>query len=90
MLIDDEIAREPRYRGIGEFHIHGAADATGAVMKHIIDVAVVRDLWFHAHCDDAALETIFAHDPRVKVIWAHTGFTAPPRGSPLISHSIPR
>ena len=78
VLVDRELARERRYRGLGEFHIHGAADAAGAVMKHIVQVAVDRDLWLHAHCDDAALEAIFAHDPRVKVIWAHTGFTTPP------------
>ena len=77
-LIDRELAREPRYRGIGEFHVHGAADAAGTTMKHIIDIAVARDLWLHAHCDEAALEAIFAHDARVKVIWAHTGFTTPP------------
>ena len=77
-LIDRELAREPRYRGIGEFHVHGAADAAGTTMKHIIDVAVARGLWLHAHCDDAALEAIFAHDARAKVIWAHTGFTTPP------------
>jgi amidohydrolase family protein len=77
-LVDRELARERRYRGIGEFHIHGAPDALGAVMKHVVEVAVTRDLWLHAHCDEAALEAIFAHDARVKVIWAHTGFTTPP------------
>jgi len=77
-VIDRELAREPRYRGIGEFHVHGAADAAGPTMKHVIDVAVARNLWLHAHCDEAALEAIFAHDARAKVIWAHTGFTTPP------------
>ena len=77
-LIDRELASSRQYRGIGEFHVHGAADASGQVMKHIVDIAVARDLWLHAHCDDAALEAIFAHDARVKVIWAHTGFTTPP------------
>ena len=77
-FVDDELARDGSYRGIGEFHVHGAADAAGTTMKHIIDVAVARDLWLHAHCDDAALEAIFAHDARAKVIWAHTGFTTPP------------
>jgi hypothetical protein len=77
-LIDRELASSERYRGIGEFHVHGASDASGAVMKHIVEKAVERDLWLHAHCDDAALEAIFSHDPRVKVIWAHTGFTTPP------------
>lgn len=77
-LIDGELATPRRYRGIGEFHVHGSADATGPVMKRIVDLAVARDLWLHAHCDDAALEAIFAHDSSVKVIWAHTGFTTPP------------
>jgi len=77
-FIDGALARERRYRGIGEFHVHGAADAKGSVMRHIVELAVARDLWLHAHCDDAALETIFALDPRVKVVWAHTGFTTPP------------
>jgi predicted TIM-barrel fold metal-dependent hydrolase len=39
---------------------------------------VERGLWLHAHCDDAALEILFAHDPRVKIIWAHSGFSTPP------------
>ena len=76
-FVDDELTRDSSYRGIGEFHIHGGADASGIVMKHIVDVAVARDLWLHAHCDDEALEAIFAHDARVNVIWAHSGFTTP-------------
>jgi hypothetical protein len=31
----------------------------------------------HAHCDEEALEILFAHNPKAKVIWAHTGFTTP-------------
>ena len=77
-FVDDELARDRSYRGIGEFHVHGRADASGVVMKHIVDVAVARNFWLHAHCDDVALEAIFGHDPRVKVIWAHSGFTTPP------------
>jgi len=77
-FIDDELVRQPTYRGIGEFHLHGAAEAAGVAVKHAVDVAVARDLWLHAHCDEAALEAIFAHDPRVKVIWAHAGFTPSP------------
>jgi Amidohydrolase len=77
-FVDDELARDGSYRGIGEFHVHGGADASGIVMKHIVDVAVARGFWLHAHCDDAALEAIFGHDARVKVIWAHSGFTTPP------------
>jgi hypothetical protein len=77
-FVDDELARDGSFRGIGEFHVHGGADASGVAMKHIVDVAVARGLWLHAHCDDAALEAIFGHDTRVRVIWAHSGFTTPP------------
>ena len=41
-------------------------------------LAAERELWLHAHCDDAALEILFAHDPRIRIIWAHCGFSTPP------------
>ena len=76
-LIESELRRDPGYRGIGEFHVYGA-DAGGIVVRRIVALAVERNLWLHAHCDDAALESLFGHDPRAKIIWAHTGFTTPP------------
>jgi hypothetical protein len=75
-LIKDEYKRG-YYRGIGEFHIYGAA-AAGPQVKQIVDFAVERDLYLHAHCDEAALLHLFAHNPRAKIIWAHTGFTTAP------------
>ncbi len=77
-LINQELARDIGYRGIGEFHVFGTADASTPWVKKIVDLAVARDLWLHAHCDDAALEALHAHNPRVKVIWAHSGFTTSP------------
>jgi hypothetical protein len=74
-LIQTEYKRGT-YRGIGEFHIYGN-DAAGALVKQIVDFAVERDLYLHAHCDEAALLHLFAHSPRVKIIWAHTGFSTP-------------
>ena len=47
-------------------------------MKSIVDFAVERDLYLHAHCDETALLHLFAHNPRAKIIWAHTGFSTPP------------
>jgi len=76
-LIESELARDVGYRGIGEFHVFGN-DAGGIWVKRIVALAVERNLWLHAHCDDAALELLFGHDPTVKIIWAHTGFTTPP------------
>jgi hypothetical protein len=75
-LIESELARA-RYFGIGEFHVHGR-NAAGPQMKRIVDLAVARDIWVHAHSDVEAVDALYAHNPRVKVIWAHTGFGTPP------------
>jgi predicted TIM-barrel fold metal-dependent hydrolase len=77
-LIEAELRRGIGYRGIGEFHVFGAADAGTPWVAKIVALAVAGDLWLHAHCDDAALEAILAHNPSVKVIWAHSGFSTPP------------
>jgi hypothetical protein len=72
------------YRGIGEFHIYGKS-AASPLVKRIVDFAVERDLYLHAHCDEEALLILFAHNPRAKIIWAHTGFsTAPSRVKELL------
>ena len=72
------------YRGIGEFHIYGNA-AAGEQVRRIVDFAVERDLWLHAHCDEAALLLLFGHNPKARIIWAHTGFsTAPARVRELL------
>lgn len=62
------------YRGVGEFHIYGKAAASEWVAK-LIRFAVEKDLYVHAHCDEEALELLFSHDKRAKIIWAHTGFS---------------
>ena len=76
-FIQTELARGVGYRGIGEFHVFGT-DAASPWVAKIAALAVERGLWLHAHCDDAALERILAHDPRVKIIWAHSGFSTAP------------
>lgn len=77
-LIESELRRDIAWRGIGEFHVFGGADAGTPEVKRIVDLAVARGLWLHAHCDEAALEAIYRHDPRVRVVWAHAGFTVSP------------
>ena len=82
-LIQNEYKRG-YYRGIGEFHIYGQSAASEWVKK-IVDFAVAHDLYLHAHCDEEALLILFAHNPRAKIIWAHTGFsTAPARVRELL------
>lgn len=75
-LIQEEYKRG-YYRGVGEFHIYGKSAASPWVKK-MVDFAVARDLYLHAHCDEEALLILFAHNPRAKIIWAHTGFSLPP------------
>jgi predicted TIM-barrel fold metal-dependent hydrolase len=76
-LVESELRRDPGYRGIGEFHVAGA-DAGGIWVRRMVALASGRNLWLHAHGNDAALEILFGHDPGAKIIWAHTGFTTPP------------
>lgn len=65
------------YRGIGEFHIYGKSAASDWVKK-TVDFAVEKNLYLHAHCDEEALLILFKHNPRARIIWAHTGFSVPP------------
>ena len=71
-LVRDEFKRG-YYRGIGEFHLSGKAADTEMVRK-TADFAVANNLYLHAHADDEAVEILMRHNPRAKVIWAHTGF----------------
>jgi hypothetical protein len=75
-LILDEYKRG-YYRGIGEFHIYGKS-ASSEVTRKIVNFAVEKNLYLHAHCDEEALLILFAHNPKAKIIWAHTGFSTPP------------
>ena len=64
------------YRGIGEFHIYGKS-AESDWVKKMVDFAVERNLYLHAHCDEEALLILFRHNPKARIIWAHTGFSVP-------------
>jgi len=75
-LIKSEYARG-YYRGIGEFHIYGKSAETEWVRK-MVDFAVERNLYLHAHCDEEALLILFRHNPKARIIWAHTGFAVAP------------
>ncbi len=74
MIVEEE--KRGFYRGVGEFHVFGK-DAATKVVKDIVDFAVEKNLVLHAHCDEEALEILFAHNPRATIIWAHTGFSTP-------------
>ena len=74
-LIETEYKRG-YFRGVGEFHIYGEA-AQRQLVKQVVDFAAERNLYVLAHCDEAALSILLAHNRRAKIIWAHTGFSTP-------------
>jgi hypothetical protein len=71
-LVESEFKRG-YYRGIGEFHISGRAAASDWVKK-TVDFAVANDLFLHAHADAEAVEILMGHNPKARIVWAHTGF----------------
>ena len=75
-FIEEELKRGI-YRGIGEFHLDGD-EADSPVIRKIVDIAVERNLWLHAHSDAAAVEKLFAFNPGARIVWAHAGMSTPP------------
>jgi predicted TIM-barrel fold metal-dependent hydrolase len=75
-LITSEF-RRGYYQGIGEFHLSGRA-AGEPMVKFAVGFAARHALYLHAHADDEALEILFRHDPKAKIVWAHTGFSTDP------------
>ena len=83
-LVQDEFKRG-YYKGVGEFHIFGKT-AESEWVKKAVDFSVANDLYLHAHADDEAIEILFAHNPKAKVVWAHTGFgLAPARVAAMLT-----
>jgi predicted TIM-barrel fold metal-dependent hydrolase len=73
----EEELRRGIYRGIGEFHLDGD-EADTPVIRKIVDIAVARNLWLHAHSDAAAIEKLFSFNPAAHIVWAHAGMSTPP------------
>ncbi len=61
------------YRGLGEFHLYDSANADGATARRLMLLAQERQLIVLAHVDDVAIEKLFVHAPRARLIWAHSG-----------------
>jgi len=65
------------YKGIGEFHLFGGQTNT-RVIRRIAELAAEKNLVLHAHSDEAAVEELFALNPKVKILWAHAGMSSGP------------
>lgn len=74
-MLEDLLAKN-RYAGIGEFHVFGA-DADLPVLRRVVELADRYGIFLHAHSDAEAIERLFAQDPDVRIVWAHSGFIGP-------------
>ena len=72
-LIEEEFKRG-YYRGIGEFHLYSADSGNTEIVRKIVNFAVDKNLYLHAHTGDDGVEVLMRHNPRAQIIWAHTGF----------------
>lgn len=80
-LVESELARGTEagpYRGIGEFHLYESRFADHPTPRALMQLAAARGLVLLAHCDDEAIERLFAHAPATRLIWAHTGIGGTP------------
>jgi len=66
------------YRGLGEFHLYDSANADGPTARRLMQLAQEKNLVVLAHVDDAAIDRLFAHAPKARLIWAHTGIGGAP------------
>ena len=64
------------YKGIGEFHLLTADQADAPVVKRCAELAAQRQIFLHAHVDDATVEKLLQLYPQVKILWAHAGMSA--------------
>lgn len=65
------------YRGIGEFHLHGA-EAQAPVVRQVVALARREGLFLHCHCDAEAMELLLGLGPDVRMLWAHAGMSSGP------------
>ena len=86
----EERLRRGIYRGIGEFHRFDEDDARSAPVRRVVALAVARDSVLHVHAGAGPVRALFAIDPKVKVLWAHAGFSTPPEVVGALLDRYPR
>src|SRR6185295_12776756 len=67
-----ELVQEEYKRG--DFRLFSAQSGNTEIVKKIVDFAVEKNLYLHAHTGDDGVEVLMGHNPRAQIIWAHTGF----------------
>ncbi|MGC1442695.1 MAG: amidohydrolase family protein [Burkholderiaceae bacterium] len=80
----ENLLSKNRYASIGEFHLYGDT-ADLPIPKRIVELASQHNLILHAHSDADAVRRLFAHNPNVKILWAHAGFDDPDAVSAMLA-----
>jgi hypothetical protein len=80
----EERLAKAKYVAIGEFHVYGE-EADLPNVKRAVELARKHNLVLHAHADVDAIERIFRHDPKARVLWAHSGFQRPEVIAPMLA-----
>ena len=66
------------HKGVGEFHLWGAAEAKTPQMRKLAALAVARGLILHVHTGAPPIRALYEIEPDLKILWAHAGMGAPP------------
>jgi hypothetical protein len=65
------------YVGIGEFHVFGVDGDEIDTLADVAALALARSIIVHVHSGAAAVEQLFALEPKLTVLWAHAGMSEP-------------
>ena len=76
------------YRGIGEFHLP-AGEAKSEVVKGFIRLAARSGIFLYAHTDEIGIEELLNLEPKVRILWAHAGFSATTQKISLLLDRFP-
>lgn len=71
----EQRVRQFKHQGIGEFHLHKIDPRDELIMKRIVALALELQIPLHVHSDHEPVEYLYSLDPRLTIIWAHSGMT---------------
>ncbi len=74
-----------RHRVFGEIILYMPENLETAEMKEYLNVAAKQDLILHPHSSAAVVEALFKKQPKLKILWAHAGFSEP---APVVAQML--
>lgn len=82
--MERRLAARP-YVGVGEFHLVVPDHVKTPQVRRLMALAVERGLVLHVHADARVVRALLTAEPRLKVLWAHAGFSEP---VPVITETL--